>query len=149
MKEPLIFFMVFLLVLSTGFAVNAIIQSYRLIHSSGSFKRVGVEIWDGYAKANRLDHVEWGEINLNKQNYSTVDIYIESTSTKRIALRIFVNETDPATLFDWMALTTDYEGMPINPGEIIQVTLRLTIDDHIPWSINPFNFDIWIIGEPS
>ena len=55
-------------------------------------------------------------------------VYVRSISNYRVALNLEPTNWDPVLLSNYTSLTWDYNGMLLEPGDIIEVTLTLSID---------------------
>jgi len=121
------------------------------IPSLGTVKTIGVEVYGDPNRENKTVTIDWDEIWLGSSK--NVTLYIRSISNYKVTLNLNATDWVPANVSEYMTLSWDYNGTPLNPGEIIQVTLTLSISYSpsfvsylIADDVQNFNFDIHIIA---
>jgi len=121
------------------------------VPSLATIKTIGVEAyWDSDCE-NKTGTIDWGTISLGSSKNLT--LYIRSVSNFEATLNLNATDWNPANISDYINLSWDYDGTPLNPSEIIQVTLTLSSsssNSFIPYlianDVKNFNFGIHIIA---
>jgi len=119
------------------------------VPSLGTIKAIGVEAyWDPNCE-NETEIIDWGTIWPGSSKNAT--FYLQSVSNFEATLNLNATNWNPANISDYMSLSWSYNGTPLNPGEIIQVTLTLSApfsDSFIRYlivnDVKNFSFDIII-----
>ena len=121
------------------------------IPSLGNIKTIGVEVYWDQNRENKTETIDWDEIWLGSSK--NVTVYIRSISNYEVTINLNATDWNPANVSEYMTLSWDYNGTPLNPGEIIQVTLTLSISYSpsfvsylIAEDVKNFNVDIHIIA---
>jgi hypothetical protein len=117
--------------------------------SLATIKTIGVEAyWDPNCE-NKTETIDWGTIWPGSSK--NVTFYIRSVSNFRATLNLNTTNWNPANISDYISLSWNYNGTPLNPGKIIQLTLTLSasssnsfIDYLIVNDVRDFSFDIII-----
>jgi len=119
--------------------------------SLGNVKTIGVEVYWDQNRENKTETINWDEIWLGSSK--NVTVYIRSTSNYKVTINLNATDWNPDNLSEYMNLSWDYNGTPLNPGEIIQVTLTLSVTYSpsfvsylIAEDVQNFNFDIHIVA---
>jgi len=93
--------------------------------------------------SSRVPSVDWGV--LEPGSTKNVIVYIRNEGTTAITLSLNATNWNPPNASDYMTLDWDYAGQVINPGEVVQVTLTLSVSPSIE-GITSFIFDIVVTG---
>jgi hypothetical protein len=83
----------------------------------------------GYTDASSttvVELVEWGPINVGDS--ATELIYINSTSNVPVTLSLLTADWLPVGADTYITVTWDLEGVVINPAEILEATVTLTVE---------------------
>jgi hypothetical protein len=121
------------------------------IPSLGTIKVVGVETyWDANLET-KAETINWGVV---QPGYPVnVTIYVKSVSNLKTTLQFNATNWNPSGLSEYMTLSWDYSGTPINAGETIKVTLVMTTSSDpsfIPYlianNVNEFNVEIHFVA---
>ncbi len=122
-----------------GLLANAI-----TLTSVGSVKTVGVEAyWDTGGK-NKVSSIDWGAIEPGSTK--NVIIHLKNEGNAPITLSLNATKWNPSSASNYITLKWDYSpGQQINPGNIVQVTLMLTVSSSVS-GISSFTFEIIITG---
>ena len=127
----------------TAVVVVTIVYFSLSLRGTGRIKTVGVKAFADPAGTKEISGIDWGEISPGGYAYRT--IYLKSTSTTTINLTLSTEAWTPSNASDFLTLSWDYDGRDLNPGEIIAVTLALSVDNAIT-GITDFSFDIIIMA---
>jgi hypothetical protein len=119
------------------------------VPSLGNVITLGVEAyWDENCE-NRTEKVDWGMIWPGSSR--NVTFYLRSISNVDARLSLNTRNWSPANVSDYMNLSWNYNGMPINRNQVVQVTLSLSASSSHPFinyvianNIKEFSFDIII-----
>jgi len=117
----------------------------------GNIKTIGVEAyWDPNCE-NKTVTIDWSTVWPGSTK--NVTLYIRSVSNFKTTLHLNTSNITPAKVSEYLNLSWNYNGTPLNPNEIIQVTLFLSASgdkSFIRYLINndvtDFNIDIHIIA---
>ena len=119
------------------------------VPSIGTIKTVGIEAYWDLNLAKKMDIIDWDIIWLGSTK--NVTYYLRSTSNVPIILVFNSTDWTPIDILNYVNLTWNYYGKPINPGEIIQVTMTLSfspttrfVEYILTSGVNEFSFDIVI-----
>ena len=121
------------------------------VPSLGNIKTIGVEVYWDQNRENKTETINWDEIWLGTSK--NVTVYIRSTSNYKVTINLNATDWVPDNLSEYMNLSWDYNGTSLNPGEVIPVTLTLSVSYSqsfvsylIAEDVQNFNFDIHIIA---
>lgn len=128
--------------------------------SIGTLYTIGVRAYRDANLENETTEINWDTIYVGTSK--NVTLYVQSVSNVKTTLKLstanwtFLNSVNaivsgPNDTIPYIHLTWDYDDLPVNPQETIQVTLTLTTDDSLAFiqflinnNINQFSFDIKI-----
>lgn len=133
---------------------NALSKFQNLtIPSNGNIKTIGVKAyWDSTCK-NETQKIEWGAIFAHSsKNYT---LYVCSMSNVPTVLQFNTSNLSPDYLSDYLVLSCDCNGVQLEPGQTIKLSLFLSVamDDSLSSYLitNPiinFNMDIYFSTIP-
>jgi len=105
--------------------------------------QIEIDVYANPACTQKCSNVVWGSIEVG----SSVEqiIYVKNNGDNSVLLMLTTENWDPIEANGPIQLLWDYDGDAINPGDILEVTLTLTVGPSIT-GIENFNFDIIIIG---
>jgi len=103
----------------------------------------GLEIYWTQQANDKVSSVDWG--TLEPGSNKSVTIYIRNEGKKPVNLNFYTSGWNPSEAGDYLSLNWDYEGQSVSAGEIVQVTLTLSISPSVK-GIGTFSFDITITG---
>lgn len=119
----------------------ALLQSSVRIGGRGAVKVVGVGVfWDRNC-TNPVSFIDWGMVEPGSMNNVTVYVRNEGNVVANISLA--TENWNPSNAFDYLALSWNFDGRQLNPLEVVQVTLTLTVSSSVQ-GITSFSFDIII-----
>jgi len=131
--------------------ISILLSKIEKLHvpSLATIKTIGVEAyWDPNCE-NKTETIDWGTIwpGLSKN----VTFYVRSVSNFEATLNLNATNWNPVNISDYMSLSWSYNETPLNPGEIVQVTLTLSASSSdafthflIANDVKNFTFDIVI-----
>lgn len=119
------------------------------VPSLGTIKTLGVEAYWDRNLENKTEAIHWGTVWVGSSQ--NISFFVRSISNYIAKLTLNTTTWNPANISDYMNLTWNYNGTPINPGEVIQVTLTLSASSSISFirylitnDVREFSFDIII-----
>jgi hypothetical protein len=121
---------------------------YWLSASSGvvrvevGYTAVGV-YWDADC-TNRVTSIDWG--TLYPGQTASKLIYIRNEGNVSMTLSLATENWNPPEAANYISLSWNYDGRTLRPGDVIPVTLYLSVSPNIPSTITSFSFDIIISG---
>jgi len=123
-------------VLASGF-----MQSSVRIVGRGTVKAVGVGVfWDSNC-TNTVSFIDWGMVEPGSKN--NVTIYVRNEGNVAASISLATENWNPPNASDYLALIWDYDERLLNPREVAQVTLTLSVSSSVH-GIENFSFDIII-----
>ena len=145
------------ILLTTIFAVAGILVAFVLLDGTvmgtllgqvtlpnlGTVKTTGVGVYWDNGCSNSVTSINWGTVEPGSTN--DVTVYIKNEGNAAETLSSTAENWNPSIASTYMTLTWDYAGQVIDVGEVVQVTLSLSVSDTIE-GITSFSFDIVIIG---
>ena len=145
------------ILLTTTFVVAGILVAFVLLDGTvmgtllgqvtlpnlGTVKTTGVGVYWDSGCSNSVTSVNWGTVAPGSTN--DVTVYIKNEGNAEETLSSTAENWNPSIASTYMTLTWDYAGQVIDVGEVVQVTLSLSVSDTIE-GITSFSFDIVIIG---
>jgi len=145
------------ILLTTTFVVAGILVAFVLLDGTvmgtllgqvtlpnlGTVKAMGVGVYWDSGCSNTVTSVNWGTVEPGSTN--DVTVYIKNEGNAAETLSSTAENWNPSIASTYISLTWDYAGQVIDVGEVVQVTLSLSVSDTIE-GITSFSFDIIIIG---
>ena len=105
--------------------------------------QVEIDVYANPTCTQKCSNVVWGSIEVGSSVKQI--IYVKNNGDNSVLLMLTTENWDPIEANDSIHLLWDYNGNTINSGDILEVTLTLTVGPSIT-GIENFNFDIIIIG---
>ena len=103
--------------------------------------RVGV-YWDSDCTDPVLE-ILWG--NLTPGSSKSIIVYIHNEVEEPTYLIMSTTNWNPSNALEYMSISWDYGRQRMNSGEVLQITLTLSVSRYIE-GISSFSFDILITG---
>jgi len=132
-----------LLIAMIGFAYAAVVQTLR-IRSEGEVKTIGVEVYADVGLLIPVNNINWSV--LEPGDVRNLTVYVKNAGSAPSNLSMWTDAWNPPVAETYIALTWDYDGTILEPGQVIPVVLTLTVDTNIT-GVTKFSFDIWISAE--
>lgn len=121
--------------------VGSVVYYALRIRGVGHIKLVGVKAFSDPGATLEVSAVDWGDISPG--SYGQVLLYLKSTSTVPANWTLTTENWDPSAAKNFMALSWDYDGSKLQPGEIRAVRFTLTVMLSIT-GVTDFSFDVVI-----
>ena len=121
-------------------------QSSKTLSSAGTIQiqtTAGIGVYSNSQCSTQLTTVSWGTLQPG-ENQNAI-CYIKNEGNTPITLSLQASNWSPASAYNYLALNWNYNNQPINPNQVVQVTLTLSVASNIA-GITNFGFDITIIG---
>jgi hypothetical protein len=115
------------------------------MYSYGSIKvqTAGVAVYRDSGCTTKVSSVPWG--SLTPGSTGSYSIYVRNEGSIPLSLFVDTANWSPSNAANYMILSSNYGGQTIEPNQVIQVTLRLTVFQSIS-GISTFSFDIVLTG---
>ena len=102
----------------------------------------GLGLYSNLACTTPKTSVEWGE--LQKGGSNSVTIYIKNEGDSPLTLALTTTEWNPSSAADYININWNYNNQPINPNQVIQVTITLSVDANA--QATNFGVKLFIVG---
>jgi len=119
------------------------------VPSLGIIKTLGVEAYWDENLENKTETISWGTISPGSSKNFT--LYLRSISNTETTLCLNTTNWNPANISEYVVLSWNYNGTPVHPSEIVQVTLILTASSSdtfifylVTGNVKEFSLDIII-----
>jgi hypothetical protein len=99
-------------------------------------------VYNNYQCTDPLSSIDWGMIEAGASKNMTCFIKNEGTTAMLLSLK--TSNWNPKTAFKEITITWDYDGQPLNPSEVIQVLLTLSVLHTT--DLTNFGVDITVVG---
>ncbi|TRZ53934.1 MAG: hypothetical protein D4S01_00415 [Dehalococcoidia bacterium] len=117
----------------------------------GTIKTIGVEAyWDPNCE-NKTETIDWDTVWPGSTK--NVTLYIRSVSNVKTALHLNTSNITPSNISEYLNLSWNYDGTPLNPDGIIPVTLFLSASSDKSFSryliannVTDFSIDIHVVA---
>lgn len=115
------------------------------MYSYGSIKvqTAGVAVYRDSSCTTKVSSVPWG--TLTPGSTGRYSIYVRNEGAIPLSLFVDTANWSPSNAANYMILSSNYGGQTIEPNQVIQITLRLTVSQSIS-GISTFSFDIVLTG---
>lgn len=119
-------------------------QSLATIQSSGNIQAtLGIGLYSNLQGTTPLTSLPWGTLEPGQSQTAT--IYVKNEGNQPTTLSLQTDNWNPISAGTYLILSWNYDNQPIDPNEIVQITLTLNVNQNIE-GITNFSFDITIIG---
>jgi len=122
------------------FATTNTVTSVSAVDADG----IGV-YWDSDC-SDRVSSIDWE--TLTPGSVKSVVVYVRNENEEPIYLNMSTANWNPSNASQYITLRWDYSEQWMNPGEVLQITLSLSVSRYIE-GISSFSFDILITGSTS
>lgn len=121
----------------------SLLQAGRSISNVGTVKTVGVGVYWDPDCVNTVTSINWG--TLEPGSNKTVTVWIRNEGNSASTLSMNTSNWVPSNASDYISFGWDYDGQPVNPSDVVEVTFTLAVSSSIE-GITSFSFDIEIVG---
>jgi hypothetical protein len=109
----------------------------------GTVKAVGVGVYWDNACSSRVASIDWGLVEPGSAE--NVTVFIRNEGNVAATLSLEAVNWSPLNASDFITLSWDYSGQVVDPNEVVEVALFLSVPSSIE-GITSFIFDIVIAG---
>jgi len=121
--------------------VSGLTESSVRIVGRGTVKAVGVGVfWDSNC-TNPVSYIDWGMVEPGSLN--NVTVYVRNQGNVVASISLATENWNPSTASNYLALSWNYDGRPLNPLQVAQVAMTLNVSSSVH-GIESFSFDIII-----
>lgn len=125
-----------------GYSMGIITTQYRVTNVA-SIKTIGVNVYKDQNCTEFMTVLDWGM--LEPSSSKTFKVYVKSISNTFLTLNVFSANWQPTNCTDYMIFVAEPNNFTMQPLEMIEVNLTLTIAFDIH-GITNFAFDIMFEG---
>ena len=119
-------------------------QTSRKLSSTGSIQTSAeIGVYSNFQCTTPLTSLSWGTLEPGESK--AIVCHIKNEGTSALTLSMYPSGWDPANADDYLTLSWNYNGNPIDPDAVVQITFTLSVDASIE-GITTFSFDVNIIG---
>ena len=118
-------------------------QTSKTLSSTGTIQTIGVGVYTDFQCNTPLSSIPWGTLEPGESQ--SVICYIKNEGASPSTLSMYASNWSPTSAENYLTLSWNYGGQPINLGDSVQVTFTLTVSPDIE-GITNFSFDITIVG---
>ena len=133
-------------VLATVVALDGPVRSLlgdTSFSSMGTVKAVGVGVYWDSACSGRVSVLDWGLVEPG--SVENVTVFIRNEGNAVVSLSLNTTNWNPSNASDFIALGWDYGRQAVDPNEVVQVALFLSVSSRVE-GITTFSFDVLIVG---
>ena len=130
-------------VASLIFCVFMFLATTKTVVNVSAVEANGVGVyWDNNCN-NRVSSIDWG--TLNPGSVKNIAVYIRNEEEEPMYLILSTTNWNPPEASEFLTLGWNYTAWRMNPGEVLQITLTLSVSRYIE-GISSFSFDILVAG---
>jgi len=121
-------------------------QTSQTLSSAGSIQiqtTAEIGVYSDFQCNYPLSSLSWG--TLEPGGSQAIVCYIKNEGNSALTLSMAPSGWDPTDAENYLDLSWNYNGNPIAPDAVVQITFTLTVDASIE-GITSFSFDINIVG---
>ena len=105
--------------------------------------KIDVDVYSNQACTQEMSSVAWGEIVAGEE--SEAKIYAKNNGDVAVVLSLITENWSSNMVKNNMNLSWDYDGSSIQPGDIVPITLTLSVNQDCE-ALSSFSFDIIIVA---
>ena len=128
--------------LLAGYSLATLTTQYKMSNIA-SIKTIGVNVYRDQNCTDLITQLDWGL--LEPATSKTFKVYVKSLSNTPLTLTIFSSNWQPTNCTDYMTLTAEPNNFTLQPSQVAEVNLTLTVASDIQ-GITNFAFDITFKG---
>ena len=116
----------------------------RIIKCIGRLKIVAFELYKDAQLSEKLTQIDWGE--LQPGSHKDVKVWLQNGGSTPFIIMYDDHDWIPPEADNFITLSWDYNGSPIQQREVRAITLSLTVSEDIQ-GIYEYSFDITFSAE--
>ena len=121
--------------------VSGLSSTSVVLSSTGMLRSVQVRVFQEFS--SNVSTIDWGILTPGSEEKATV--FTRNEGNTEITLHLATENWNPESAEEYIALSWDYDGDPISPEQVIEITLSLYVSESIE-GITHFTFDIVIMA---
>lgn len=142
LKPLLAIAIVLILFLFISQALTGFFSSLRLVSNFGAVRVVGVGVYWDINCTSPVNYLDWGELKAGSMKNITV--FVRNEGSANATLFLNTSNWNPPDASKFITLGWDYDQQLLQPTEIADITLTLTISSATR-GLESFKFDV-VIG---
>jgi uncharacterized protein (DUF2237 family) len=115
---------------------------------SASAVQAGVNVgvyWD-QSCTQSIDSISWGTLQVG--GTQEVDVYVRNEGNDTFNLALTAQDWQPGNAYLWLTFSWSCGSTTVGPGQVVQVTLTLSVASGFSGGFSGFSFDIVLEGTP-
>jgi len=125
--------------------IKALLTKTVTFPSQGSIQAIGIGVYSDPSCNDAVSLIDWGTPEPGDMVVRT--LYMRNEGNIAVTLSLDTDYWSPPNLFNYISLDWNYAGGTIDPNQVIEVTLTLSVSPSIEGTgITTFGFDIVITG---
>ena len=142
LKLVLAFSITFIVALLIGYTLGTL-TTQRKISNIGSIKAIGVDVFSDLNCTEPILQIKWGILEPNTSK--TIATFVKNSGNSPVTLIVYAQNWLPVNCTDYMTLTASPNNALIQPSQVIEVNLTLSVASDVHGIID-FSFDIVFNG---
>ena len=119
--------------------VRGVLFKSKTIHATGEVVAIDVEVHADPDCTVVLNSIDWGRLYPGESRNTTFYVQLFGNTPSTLGLSTY--NFAPVAAEQYLALTWDYDSHVLNPGDVLEVTVTLTVSSSIT-GIESFSFDV-------
>jgi len=124
-------------------SVMALLTTQKTISGAGTIKAVGIGVYWDLQCTNATSSLNFGLLEPGQSKNFT--LYLKNNGNSPLTLSMTTQNWNPSAASSYMTLTWNRQGQQINPAQVIQFAIMLSVSPSVT-GITTFSFDIIITG---
>lgn len=141
MRKIFASFIILILSLLLVNMIYADLNDFWVIHSQGTIKSVGINVYADSACSIALTMIDWGSLAVDTT--VSYDAWLKNNGTELITVTMTGNNWSPPEAETALSFAWDVEGAVLGVGEVKHAVFSLTVLNNI---VTNFSFDIVVTG---
>jgi hypothetical protein len=122
---------------------SGLLNITQTVPTSGHVTAINLGVYTDSSCSENLTSINWGSLSPEDVIYKA--IYVKNTGNSPVNIQMTTDSWNPVEASGPIILAWNKENVVLNPGEVAEATLTLTVAADIS-GINDFSFDIIIMG---
>lgn len=131
------------IVATSSYAVGLITYQKNL-DTTGIINSSNIGVYSDAACTQNKTSISWG--GCYPGDNKTAVLYVKNLGTTVSTLSIQALNWNPSTASSYLTLTSDYSGQTLSSGQVLLLTLKLSVSRGISSQITTFSFTVGIVS---
>jgi hypothetical protein len=131
------------LILTNTHVIFGLLTTVFPINSSGIVSSANIDVYWESQCITLVSSIDWGSISPG--DTTSITVYVKNEGTIPVILSLLPENWNPPAVSTYASLIWDYQGVTLQPEQILQITITLAISENIQ-GISDFNLDLYITG---